>query len=325
MNLAQLALENKGTVKQLILPSQETKGMGIMNPSIFVDDDNKTYVNIRVLNYILYHSESQKFYHLYGPLQYLHPEADPYLRTYNYFAELDDDLNIINYSKIDTSNLDKDPIWEFVGLEDGRLFKHNGKFYITGVRRDTTTNGEGRMELSELEYIDGICTEVSRQRIPTVDFIDSYCEKNWAVVLDKPEITYVKWHTPTEVVEYKDGKTKQVALHKNENITSADLRGSSQVVPFRDGYVSITHEVYLFVSELGSKNARYRHRIVFYDKDLKITSVSKKSFSFMDSEIEFCCGLAFKDGNVLISFGFQDNSAFVLKMPEECLYDPRFN
>ena len=324
MNLAQLALESGGTVKQLILPNQETKGMGIMNPSIFVDED-KIYVNIRVLNYILYHSESQKFYHLYGPLQYIHPEADQHLRTFNYFAELDDDLNITNYSKIDTTLLDKEPMWEFVGLEDGRLFKHNDKFYITGVRRDTTTNGEGRMELSELEYVDGICKEVSRERIPTVDSIYSYCEKNWAVVLGKPEITYVKWHNPVEVVEYKNQKTKQVVLHKNENRTSADLRGSSQVVPFKDGYVSITHEVYLFESELGNKNARYRHRIVFYDKNLKITNVSKNCFSFMDSEIEFCCGLAFKDGNVLISFGFQDNSAFILKMPEECLYDSRFN
>ena len=324
MNLAQLALDNGGTVKQLILPSQETNGMGIMNPSVFVDGD-KTYVNIRVLNYILYHSESQKFYHLYGPLQYLHPEADPYLRTFNYFAELDDDLNILNYSKIDTSALDKDPIWEFVGLEDGRLFKHEGKFYITGVRRDTTTNGEGRMELSELEYIDGVCKEVSRQRIPTPGLVPSYCEKNWAVVLDKPEITYVKWHSPTEIVEYKNGETKQVVVHGSSIGTCADLRGSSHVVPFKDGYVSIVHEVYLFNSELGSKNAKYRHRIVFYDKDLKVTSVSKKCFSFMDCEIEFCCGLAFKDGNVLISFGFQDNSAFILKMPEECLHDPRFN
>ena len=324
MNLAQLALENGGTVKQLIIPSKETKGMGIMNPSVFVDGD-KIYVNIRVLNYILYHSESQRFYHLYGPLQYIHPEADPYLRTFNYFAELDDDLNILTYSKIDTAQLDKEPIWDFVGLEDGRLFKHNDKFYITGVRRDTTTNGEGRMELSELEYADGICTEISRQRIPTPGLVSSYCEKNWAIVLDKPEITYVKWHDPVEVVEYKDGVTTQLALHDSKIETAAHLRGSSQIVPFKDGYVGITHEVYLFNSELGSKNAKYRHRIVFYDKDLKIVNVSKNCFSFMDSEIEFCCGLAFKDGNVLISFGFQDNSAFILKMPEECLYDSRFN
>ena len=37
---------------------------------------------------------------------------------------------------------------DFIGLEDGRLLKWNDKYYLTGVRRDTTTNGQGRMELS---------------------------------------------------------------------------------------------------------------------------------------------------------------------------------
>jgi len=36
----------------------------------------------------------------------------------------------------------------------------------------------------------------------------------------------------------------------------------------------------------------------------------------MDAEIEFCCGLAQKGEDLLISFGFQDNSAFILKMPQ---------
>lgn len=324
MNLAQLAIENGGILKQLILPSHHTKGMGVMNPSVFVDGD-RVLVNIRVLNYILYHSESQNFYHMYGPLQYIHPDADPYLRTFNFMSELDDNLDIIKYNLVDTTRFDQKPIWDFVGLEDGRLFKHDNKLYLTGVRRDTTPNGEGRMELSELKDIDGKYVEVSRRRVPTPNNVASYCEKNWAVVLDKPEITYVKWHQPTEVVEYKDGITTQVALHDNSQPKYIDLRGGSQVIPFEDGYVSIVHEVYLFNSQLGSKNAKYRHRIVFYDKDLKVISVSKEPFSFTGIEIEFCCGIAIKGDDVLISFGLQDNSAFILKMPKECLHDPRFN
>ena len=44
-----------------------------------------------------------------------------------------------------------------------------------------------------------------------------------------------------------------------------------------------------------------------------------ETFKFMDTQIEFCCGLAMKDGNFLISFGYQDNAAFVLKMPVDVL------
>ena len=39
----------------------------------------------------------------------------------------------------------------------------------------------------------------------------------------------------------------------------------------------------------------------------------------MDTRIEFCCGLAYKDKNFIISYGFQDNAAFVLEMPEKIL------
>ena len=39
----------------------------------------------------------------------------------------------------------------------------------------------------------------------------------------------------------------------------------------------------------------------------------------MDTRIEFCCGLVYKDNNFIISYGFQDNAAFALKMPENVL------
>ena len=90
-----------------------------------------------------------------APLAYLNPENDLHLRTTNYFCEVTDNLEIKSFTQIDTSKLDVPPIWQFVGLEDGRLVRWNDKLYICGVRRDTTSNGEGRMEMSELEVKDG--------------------------------------------------------------------------------------------------------------------------------------------------------------------------
>lgn len=317
MNLAQLALQNGGRLVQLMLPASVTKGMGTMNPSIFLDGD-RILVNIRVLNYILYHNESQRYQHFYGPLQYIHPDDDKTLRTFNFIAELDDDLKIKWFQPVDTSLLDVVPIWEFIGLEDARLLQADGKFYMTGVRRDTTTNGSGRMELSEITISPNKVQEVSRRRLPATGKDDTYCEKNWMPVLDAEPFTYVKWCTPTEVVQYKDGQTTIKAMNNHPFSFQADLRGGSQVVPFHGGYLAITHEVYLHRSDLGAKNATYRHRFVFFDKNLNITHTSK-DFSFMDSHIEFCCGLAIKGDNLLMTFGFQDNSAFVLEMHKDVL------
>ena len=51
---------------------------------------------------------------------------------------------------IDTSDYDTKPKWGFVGLEDARLVHWNDRFFMCGGRRDVKSNGEGRVELSEL-------------------------------------------------------------------------------------------------------------------------------------------------------------------------------
>ena len=53
-------------------------------------------------------------------------------------------------------------MWDFVGLEDARLVKWNETYYLCGVRRDTTTNGQGRMELSEIDIKDDSVKELKR-------------------------------------------------------------------------------------------------------------------------------------------------------------------
>ena len=39
----------------------------------------------------------------------------------------------------------------------------------------------------------------------------------------------------------------------------------------------------------------------------------------MDAMIEFNCGLAEQEDNLLITFGYQDNAAYILKMPKVVL------
>jgi hypothetical protein len=41
----------------------------------------------------------------------------------------------------------------------------------------------------------------------------------------------------------------------------------------------------------------------------------------MGAKIEFACGLAQKNDNILITFGFQDNAAFVLECPNYVVKD----
>ena len=317
-NFVKKVIEHGGKLMPLIIPSEDSKGLGLMNPSVFVDGD-KIMVVLRNVNYTFYHSEKKLFSHPFGPLTYLHPEDDMHLRTTNWLLILDDDLVIQKHLKIDTSKFDTyEPKWDFVGLEDARLIKWDDKFWITGVRRDTTINGQGRMELSELFIEEDKVTEVSRCRIEPPNDPNSYCEKNWMPILDEP-FKYVKWTNPTEVVEVFIDTCTSKTLKLSEALNlPRDIRGGSQVISFEDGYLALSHEVDLFQSPEGRKDSIYYHRFILWDKDFKIVKVSDE-FHFLDGHVEFSVGIAERKGNYLITFGFQDNAAFILECPKKVI------
>ena len=138
MNFVQKAVQNGGSLSPLVIEDGYYKNIGYMNPSIFIDDDGDILVNLRHVNYTLYHSENtQQFPSRWGPLSYLHPENDQTLGTTNYICKLDENLSMVGYGVVDTSKLDTPPQWEFTGEEDCRLVQWDGKYYIIGVRRDT--------------------------------------------------------------------------------------------------------------------------------------------------------------------------------------------
>ena len=318
LNLVSRVLKEGGNIFPLIIPSSLTTGTGLMNPSIMIKE-GRIIIVIRHVNYTFYHSEKKLFQHPYGPLTYIHPEDDVHLRTWNWYCILNDNFEITKHYKIDTTEFDTyEPLWDFVGLEDARIFEWSNKTYLSGVRRDTTTNGVGRMELSEIRILDDGVKEVSRVRIEPPNDPNSYCEKNWMPVLDKP-FHYVKWSNPTELVKVNPETGTSETTHISNTITvPRDLRGGSQILPFRDGYFAITHEVDLFKSEEGRKDAVYYHRFIVWDKNFNIIKVTPE-FHFMDADVEFCIGMAEYGEDYLITFGFQDNAAYLLKAPKKSI------
>jgi hypothetical protein len=94
-----------------------------------------------------------------------------------------------------------------------------------------------------------------------------------------------------------------------------DFRGSSQVIPYGNYYFAVLHGVNLTKSKLGEKDGSYHNRFIVWDRNWNIIKYTD-SFSFMKADIEFSCGACFVDDNLLISFSFQDNVAFILKMPK---------
>jgi hypothetical protein len=318
-NLAKIVINKGGSISPLLIDSSNTDGTGLCNASVFKDTNGDILCNIRHVHYTLYHSEfNQKFYCKWGALAYLNPEDDISLKTGNYLCKLNPDtLEVESYSKVNTSKHDIPPVWEFHGLEDARVVRWEDKLYICGVRRDVKPDGEGRMELCEVELIDGIYHELTRDRIEVNPH--TYLEKNWMPILDLP-YHFIRWSNPLEIVKVNPKtQTSEVVVKKDQYLDLPyDLRGGSQVITLDDHYVTLTHDCNFFHHPGNHKDAQYYHRFAFWDKDWNLVKLSKM-FSFMDAQIEFSCGLAEHEDNLLISFGYQDNAAYLLKMPKTIL------
>lgn len=317
INFVKHVVQNGGKISPIMVSSEYTNGTGLFNPSIYFDKKSGALLmNLRHCQYTLYHAEKNVFEHEYGPLVYLNPENDITLTTTNFMCVINEDLSLHSYQKVDTTALDVKPIWEFVGLEDARLVRWDDKLYMSGVRRDTTTNGEGRMELSEIAIVEGTPKEVSRFRIPAPGKNDSYCEKNWMPIVDMP-FHYAKWCNPTEIVKVDPIEKTCVTVHHNPKHFKPmpyDFRGGSQVIPFGEHRIALVHVVNLFKSQQGRKNATYRHCFVVWDKDWNVIRYTEP-FDFMGGEIEFSAGMTQYGNNFLITFGFQDNAAYILQVP----------
>ncbi len=325
-NLAEEILEYGGDISPILINSRDADGWSQTNPSVIVLND-EILVNLRCVEYSLIHSDKgQKFWSRWGPLTYSHSENLMALRTFNVLCKLNPETLLVEkFARIDTSKLDTPPIWTFHGLEDCRLAKWDGRLYGIGVRRDVNDNGEGRMQYQEIYYDfenEPYAIEVSRNRIEPPFNAQTYCEKNWMPILDKPH-HFVKWTNPTEIVKADLNTNKSEQIHLGEKIIPIgnDLRGGSQVIRWRDGWLTITHEytpVY-HNNELGYKDAFYFSRFIHWDSDWNIVATSK-DFSFLDGRIEFVAGMDhLNDEFVVITFGFCDCSAYIVKMPKSLI------
>jgi len=125
------------------------------------------------------------------------------------------------------------------------------------------------------------------------------------------------------VVNPEDGTSKFAKISEKREM-SGYPRGGSQVIPWKDYYIAFTHEVDLFKSETQRKDAVYKHRILLWDRDFNLIRWTD-TFSIMGGDVEFAVGLAQQGSDFLLTFGFQDNAAFLLKFPESVIEEQVLN
>lgn len=228
----------------------------------------------------------------------------------NGYARLDTSLNVLSVVPVQA---DKQPLPPFQGkwvngFEDIRIFRHHNTLCAIAMSMQYNPGGQlcGQVYL-EIDETTGDITKI----LP-LPFPEQRLQKNWAPVMGHPDVLVVYSWWP--FVVYKiNTDTGGLSKYKQYD-PPKDLRqwkGSSQLIPYRDGWLCVVHETVDF----KARRRHYWHRFVWLDKDLIIRSYTDP-FNFANPGIQFCCGLAETSNNLVLSISLVDRDPAALIIPK---------
>lgn len=134
-------------------------------------------------------------------------------------------------------------------------------------------------------------------------------EKNWMPVLSDnhkdPDIIY----KPGNIgIPCSLGDIKNKKLCLRNTLDGLHFRGSSQVIPYKEGYIGVLH----YAEGIPTiRQLQYKHLFAKFDRDFNIVSLSKP-FLFEGFDIEFCCGIADIGDSICLSYSILDSYASLL-------------
>lgn len=269
----------------------------LCNPSIAADPAGGFRVAVRMVSYELGdHGDYRTFAGTEGH------------RTVNLSLHLASDLTPGPVHVItDPDAAEAVPTSPFPGLHDLRLVHHEGRWWGFAHVRNRSASARCQMVVVE---VDG--QPDARATILDSPFHDRH-EKNWMpAILDGRLLAVHSCGPETLVLEIDpSGGTTSILLRHRAHPLLSPWRGGSQLLPRRDGpgQLAVVHDV-IWVD--GQRI--YRHRLVAFDAALRPTHATPW-WTFEGDDIEFAAGLAWRDDDLLISYGVHDREAALAVVP----------
>jgi len=217
-----------------------------------------------------------------------------------YLAHIDEDLKLRSYDFVEDRHVRAhDAARE--GIEDVRLFFWKNKLWGLGsaYRFDRDANTMVLFRLHGTRVADATFLPSPRGRSK---------EKNWVPLVANDELHFIYGHSPPEIYRY-DAPSTLTQLRLTENLALEGWSGSSCAVPWGDGYIGILHKR----GYLAPDQIFYVHRLAAYDASLEVWYLGEP-FHFEKIGIEFCAGLAITEKCALLSYGLDDDKAFIVKL-----------
>ena len=263
-------------------------GWNPSNPSIHYDRvDDKLRCVVRTTNYKIVNGH------------YLTPH-DNVIYTRNWMLELARDLETTKaVEMVDRTEIPRSS-YPVHGFEDCRLYRVGDQLMCSATVCDFDLDKpqEGPREIVVMEL--SSTYEIARARA----FRGSWshlCQKNWMPLEqnDREEWIYATINNAGETTRIAPGQPPSSLDHGR-------LRGGSQLVRLADDkWLAVVHDV----AFPGGHTRFYLHRFVLFDDRAERVLSMTDPFFFEKLGIEFCCGLARIDDQLVASFSVDDSSA----------------
>jgi hypothetical protein len=215
----------------------------------------------------------------------------PFADTQNYYAKLDNDLNLLSCRFIEDRHIRAND-WAVDGVEDLRLFWWKDMKWVIGNALHHPSVST-RMLLARLDG--SLLNDWMTFDSPK----GSHMEKNWMPWVRGESLCFV--YKPDNMVFYPDGEgliTTDPFHHENLENDS----GGSCITEHEGRFWAITHT---------RTNFSYHHRLVEYDGFEDRVIQSSREFKLEGAPVEFCAGIAFKYGQITLSYGVMDKKAVI--------------
>lgn len=178
-----------------------------------------------------------------------------------------------------------------VGYEDVRLVSVKDR--LTGSATVCDRFPDERRRIARLHL-----TSAGNVRRADVQTSNQLHEKNWMPLSVDGKFTWIYSVDPTAVLP---GPLRRCLFALDH------LRGGAAIC-FKDGYLCVMHEV------IDKPQGRvYLHRFVKMDGKFNVTAVSP-AWVFAHRGVEFAAGMASDGKDLVISFGFEDREAWVVRV-----------
>ena len=239
---------------------------------------------------------------------YMYYDGTNRIQNKNFFSRLTDTLIPVDYQEMKENETITLPRYNMysTGIEDVRLYEHNGRVRFIATTVGYHTTGGNRMVIGNYDYKTLSYSDARLVESP----VDAYCEKNWVPIpsSDGEERFIYKWDPitagavapRTPPTNSTDVDIEGTQTHKKFIITHTypitetipffnRMKGSSPFIEYNGELIGVTH-----FSE-DAMPRRYFHMLVVLDRTTYEPIRYSKPFVFDKVGIEFCIGFDARD------------------------------